>query len=36
MEEMKGAAIDLPGGHISLEQANQLEEMLDGEAEKRR
>jgi hypothetical protein len=36
MEEMKRAAINLPGGHISLEQAVELEGMLDLETEKRR
>jgi len=36
MEEMKRSAMDLPGGHISLEQAVELEEMLDRETQKRR
>jgi hypothetical protein len=36
MEEMKRAAIELPGGHISLDQAVELEGMLDLETEKRR
>jgi len=36
MEEMKRSAMELPGGHISLEQAVELEEMLDRETEKRR
>jgi hypothetical protein len=36
MEEMKKAAIELPGGHISLDQAVELEAMLDLETEKRR
>lgn len=29
-------AVELPGGHVSLEKARGLEEMLDLEAEKRR
>lgn len=36
MEEMRRMAVVLPGGHVSLEKAKALEEMLDLEAEKRR
>lgn len=36
MEEMRKLAAELPGGHVSLAKAEQLEEMLDVEAEKRR
>ena len=36
MDEMKKAALDLPGGQVSLGQAIELEEMLDQETEKRR
>lgn len=36
MEEMKRLAMELPGGHVSLDKARELEEMLDIEAEKRR
>lgn len=33
---MKQAALELPGGQVSLDQAVELEEMLDAETEKRR
>lgn len=33
---MKRIALDMPGGHVSLDKAKELEEMLDLEAEKRR
>ena len=33
---MKRLALNMPGGHISLDKARELEEMLDLEAEKRR
>lgn len=33
---MKRAALELPGGQVSLEQAIELEGMLDLETEKRR
>jgi hypothetical protein len=36
MDEMKQAALDLPGGQVSLDQASELERMLDAETEKRR
>lgn len=36
MDEMRLLAVDLPGGHVSLNKAKELEEMLDQEAEKRR
>jgi len=36
MDEMKKAALDLPGGQVSLDQAIELEGMLDQETEKRR
>ena len=36
MDEMKKAALELPGGQESLDQASELERMLDGETEKRR
>jgi hypothetical protein len=36
MNEMKKAAVELPGGQVSLDQASELENMLDAEIEKRR
>jgi len=33
---MKKAALELPGGQVSLDQARELERMLDAETEKRR
>ena len=33
---MKKAAVELPGGQVSLDQASELENMLDAETEKRR
>lgn len=33
---MKRLALDLPGGHITLDKARELEDILDLEAEKRR
>jgi len=33
---MKQAALELPGGQVSLDQAVELEGMLDAETEKRR
>jgi hypothetical protein len=33
---MTTTALNLPGGHVSLEQAKELEAMLDLEAAKRR
>jgi hypothetical protein len=36
MNEMKKAAVELPGGQVSLDQASELENMLDAETEKRR
>jgi hypothetical protein len=36
MDEMKKAAMDLPGGQVSLDQAIELEGLLDLETAKRR
>jgi hypothetical protein len=36
MDEMKKAAVELPGGQVSLDQAVELERMLDAETQKRR
>ncbi|ORY28605.1 hypothetical protein BCR39DRAFT_534330 [Naematelia encephala] len=36
LTEMQDAALDLPGGHLSTEDIEELSEMLEEEAEKRR
>lgn len=36
MDQMRKAALELPGGQVSLDQAIELEGILDGETEKRR
>lgn len=36
MEGMRSAAMNLPGGHLSVEEIRRLESLLEAEGDKRR